>query len=146
MACPQPLQDVAVLMFEAGMRPNEIYTFTRRNVSVEKGFLQIENGKTGSSNRKVWLSDKASKVLKLRLEKFKSEYLFPKGDEDGKEPTNQLNDRHRTARDKIGLKFRLYDLRHTFAIVTLENTNLLTPALMLEHSSLDQITRYAHPS
>lgn len=53
MACPQPLQDVATLMFATGMRPSEIYELKRQNVNLEQGFLQIVGSKTKSSNRKV---------------------------------------------------------------------------------------------
>ncbi|HXH70428.1 MAG TPA: phage integrase SAM-like domain-containing protein [Pyrinomonadaceae bacterium] len=39
LACPQPLQDVAALMLETGMRPTEIYQLKRENVSVKKGLV-----------------------------------------------------------------------------------------------------------
>ncbi len=146
MACPQPLQDVASLMLETGMRPSEIYNLKRENVPVKKRFLQIENSKTKSSNRKVWLNDKAVKILQSRLEKFPGVYLFPKGDRaDCDEPTYQLNNQHRTTLDRIKLKFRLYDCRHTFATRAVERgIDLLTLAHLLGHSSLDEVMRYAH--
>ncbi len=147
MACPQPLQDLAILMLETGMRPAEIYHLRRENVAIEKGFLQVTGGKTKSSNRKVWLSDKALKVLHFRLERFKFEYLFPKGETDGAGATHQLNPQHRETLERVGLKFRLYDCRHTFATRALDDgIDLLTLASMLGHSNLDQVTRYAHPS
>lgn len=132
MACPQPLQDIASLMLETGMRPAELYALKRENVAVKKGFLQIENSKTKSSNRKVWLTDQASKILQNRLEKFNGEYLFPKGEKDGAQPTYQLNDQHRTTLERIKLKFRLYDCRHTFATRAVESgIDLLTLAHLL---------------
>ncbi len=145
MACPQPLQDVASLMLETGMRPAEIYGLKRENAPIEKGFLQIENSKTKSSNRKVWLSDKALKLLQNRLEKFTGDYLFPKGDKDGELQTYQLNEQHRATIDRINLKFRLYDCRHTFATRAVESgIDLLTLAHLLGHSSLNEVMRYAH--
>lgn len=145
MACPQPLQDVASLMLETGMRPAELYGLKRENVSIKKGFLQIEDSKTKSSNRKVWLSDKALKILQNRSEKFTGVYFFPKGDKDGGLPTYQLNEQHRATLDRIKLKFRLYDCRHTFATRAVESgIDLLTLAHLLGHSSLDEVMRYAH--
>lgn len=145
LACPQPLQDVASLMLETGMRPAEIYKLKRENVSIKKRFLQIENSKTKESNRKVWLSDRAIKILQGRLEKFAGNYLFPKGDKDFEQPTYQLNEQHRTTLDRIKLKFRLYDCRHTFATRAVESgIDLLTLAHLLGHSSLDEVMRYAH--
>jgi integrase len=145
MACPQPLRDVASLMLETGMRPTEIYNLKRQNVSIEKGSLKIENGKTKSSNRTIWLTAKAAEILRSRLERFSGNYLFPKGDKDDAGPTYPLSDQHRTARDRIGLKFRLYDCRHTFATRAVESgTDLLTLAHLLGHASLNEVMRYAH--
>jgi integrase len=147
MASPQPLQDVATLMLETGMRPNEIYRLKRRNVNIEKGFVQVENGKTKSSNRKVWLSDKALRLLQSRLDKFKGEYVFPKNDKDFETATYNLDRQHQETINKVSLKFRLYDCRHTFATRVLDSSiDLLTLASMLGHSSLNQVMRYAHPS
>ena len=147
LASPQPLQDVASLILETGMRPTEIYNLTRQQVNLEKGFVQIENGKTKSSNRKVWLSDVTSKVLQFRLKNFKGKYVFPKGEKDGAGATYQLNEQHRETLNRIGLKFRLYDCRHTFATRVLDSgIDLLTLASMLGHSSLAEVIKYAHPS
>lgn len=148
MACRQPLQDMAVLMLQTGMRPSEIYFLKRENVFIEKGFLQVVDGKTESSNRKIWLSEKSQNVLLSRLAKFKGDYLFPRRDKDFNPPTYPLNDLHRNAIKLIKSKFRIYDLRHSFATRMLEsgNVDLLTLASMLGHSSLDQVIRYAHPS
>lgn len=147
LACPQPLRDVAALMLETGMRPTEVYNLTRFNVNISKGFVQVVGGKTKSSNRKIWLTDKAANILRFRLEKFKGEFIFPKGEKDGEPATYQLNEQHRAVLAATGLKFRLYDCRHTFATRMLESgVDLLTLASMLGHSSLDQVTRYAHPS
>ncbi len=147
LAAPQPLSDVANLMLQTEMRPSEIYVLKRKNVDVEKGFLQVAGSKTKSSNRKVWLSEQALKILRLRLAKFKGEYLFPKGEKDGAEATYHLNTQHRETLKRVDLKFRLYDCRHSFATRCLENgIDLLTLASMLGHSSLDEVMRYAHPS
>ncbi len=147
LACPQPLQDVAGLMLETGMRPVEIYNLTRACVNLEKGFVQVKHGKTQSSNRKVWLSDKASDILKVRIDNCKNEYLFPKNNEDFETPLFQINKLHLKTVKRIGLDFRLYDCRHTFATRVLDNgIDLLTLASMLGHSSLNHVMRYAHPS
>jgi integrase len=147
MACPQPLQDVATLMLQTGMRPSEIYGLKRQNVNLEKGFIQLSGSKTKSSNRKVWLSERVQNLLQNRLDRFKGEYIFPKGETDGADATYQLNDRHGETLKRIGLKFRLYDCRHTFATRVLENgIDLVTLASMLGHSSLNEVMRYAHPS
>lgn len=148
MACTQPLQDVAVLILETGCRPDEIYNLKRQSVFIEQGYLRVEDGKTESANRKIPLSDRAAAVLKHRLSKFKGDYLFPKKETDFNSPTYELNWYHRAALSQTGQKFRIYDLRHTFASRLLESgkVDLLTLAALLGHSSLGQVMRYAHPS
>lgn len=147
LACPQPVRDVAALILQSGMRPAELYNLKRENVFLEKGFLQVENGKTKSSNRKIWLSEKAADILRRRLERFKGEFLFPKGEKDGEPPTYPLDRTHRATVRKLGFDFRLYDCRHTYATRELENgIDLLTLAAILGHSNLDELQRYAHVS
>jgi integrase len=38
-ACPQPLHDIAVLMMETGMRPDEIYRMKRTNIFLAEGYV-----------------------------------------------------------------------------------------------------------
>jgi integrase len=59
-------EKIAAVAFGTGMRPIEIYKLKRQNVNFEKGYLRIIYGKTKSSNRKVWLADKALVLLKNR--------------------------------------------------------------------------------
>ena len=147
MACPQPLQDVATLMLETGMRCGEIYRIRRQDVYLEQEYLQVVKGKTKSSVRRVYLSEKAKDVLRYRLDKFKGENLFPQGDRDFSKPTDSLDKQHLTTIQKLGFKFRLYDCRHTFATRAVENgIDLVTLSLILGHSSLRMVMRYSHPS
>jgi len=45
------------------------------------------------------------------------------------------------------LKFRLYDLRHTWATRAAESgIDLVTLAAMLGHSKINMVLRYAHPT
>ena len=147
LAAPQPLQDVAALMLETGMRCNEVYQLRRQDISLEKGYLKIYKAKTKSSVRRVHLSDEAQKVLSYRLNRFKGENLFPQNDIDGNKPTDSLDKTHLTTVRNLKMNFRLYDARHTFASRAVENgIDLLVLASILGHSSLKMVMRYAHPS
>lgn len=147
MACPQPLQDVASLMLETGMRCNEVYQLRRQDVSLEKGYLKVYKAKTKSSVRRVHLSNEAQKVLQYRLNRFKGENLFPQNDMDGNKPTDTLDKAHLATVRNLKMNFRLYDARHTFASRAVENgIDLLVLASILGHSSLKMVMRYAHPS
>ncbi len=147
LAAPQPLQDVAILMLETGMRCGEVYRVRRQDVSFEKGFLQVVKGKTDSSIRQVHLSDRAKAVLQYRADKFTGDNLFPQNDIDGSRATFTLDRLHLETIKKLELKFRLYDARHTFASRAAENgIDLLVLASILGHNSLKMVMRYAHPS
>jgi integrase len=147
LAAPQPLQDVAILMLETGMRCGEVYQLRRCDVSLDKGFLQVVKGKTDSSVRQVHLSDTAQAVLRYRMDKFTGENLFPQNDIDGREATRTLDRMHLETIKKLEFKFRLYDARHTFASRAVENgIDLLVLASILGHSNLKMVMRYAHPS
>ncbi len=112
MACPQPLQDVASLMLEIGLRCGEVYQLRRQDVSLEKSYLKVYKGKTKSALRRVHLSERAQTVLSYRMKRFAGENLFPQNDVDGKKATLHLNRLHLKTIRKLGLKFRLYDCRH----------------------------------
>src|SRR6185503_11753837 len=74
LAASQPLQDIATVMIETGMRPEEVYRIRRENVHLEQGYLFNPYGKTKAARRKIPLSPAASTVLLKRQEKAKSEY------------------------------------------------------------------------
>lgn len=147
MACPRPLQDVAILMLETGMRCGEIYRIKRSEVFLDKGLLKVTKGKTKASIRQVHLSERASAVLRGRLQKFKGENLFPQNDEDFRAATGTIDKMHIRTMGRVKMNFRLYDCRHTFASRAVENgVDLLTLSQILGHSGLKTISRYAHPS
>lgn len=72
--------------------------------------------------------------------------LFP-GRVEGK-PIVKVNAAHNAALNRSGVaKFRLYDLRHTWATRAAESgVDLVTLAAMLGHSKILMVTRYPHPS
>jgi integrase len=134
-------------MLETGMRCGEVYQLKRQDVFLAEGYLKVISGKTASSIRRVHLSSRAQSVLQYRMDKLKGENLFPQNNIDGNQPTYALNRWHLETSRKLGLKFRLYDCRHTFATRAIENkVDLLVLASILGHSSLKMMTRYAHPS
>ena len=86
-------------------------------------------------------------ILRRRLKTFKGDYVFPRKGADEESPTYLLNERQRNTPGRIGIRFRLYDCRNTFATRKIEDRiDLLTLAAMLVHSNLNQARRYAHPS
>lgn len=150
LAASQPLQDVATLMIETGARPEEICRLQRGNVNLAQGYLSIPFGKTKAARRKLPLSARVRGIIEQRLKDAKGDYLFAggRGGERVNHPVVKLNAAHNGAvkRSEVA-KFRLYDLRHTFATRASEaGVDLVTLAAMLGHSRVQMVMRYAHPS
>lgn len=119
-ACSQPLHDIAVLMLETGMRPDEIYRMKRENVNLEAGYVFNPYGKTKAARRKLPLTRRASDLLRHRLSAVESEYVFPFDGDPGK-PMTKANHAHYGALKRSGAEaVTIYDLRHTFATRAVE--------------------------
>lgn len=149
MAASQPLRDVAVLMFETGMRPSEVFNLRKENIDFENGRIQIATGKTDAARRRLTMSDNARAVLVSRYNKATGDLLFPGGKKGDQEtPIIKLTNAHLAAIRRAGLKaFRLYDLRHTFAThLTQSGVDLMTVKAILGHSRLEMVQRYSHPT
>lgn len=109
------LRELATLLVETGMRPEEVFTIQRKNVHLNAGYLFVPRGKTRYARRNVPLTGAATEVLKGRLVSVKGAYLFPHR-RDTSLPLTTIQKAHNLAlRDAaIDPPFRLYDFRHTF--------------------------------
>src|SRR5438445_436456 len=143
----QPLRDVAILMLETGMRPEEVYRMKRESVDLDAGNLSIRFGKTKAAKRKISLSASAREVLRKRLADSDGSYLF-RHEKDPNRPMLKVNNAHAGALKRSGVPpFRLYDLRHTWATrAAMSGIDLVTLAAMLGHSRIQMVLRYAHPT
>jgi integrase len=146
-AASQPLRDIAALMLETGMRPEEIYRIRKENVNLIEGWVFNPHGKTKAARRKIALTSNAAETLRFRLETAKGVYLFPH-ENDPDKPMLKANNAHYGALRRSGVKpFRLYDCRHTFASrAAMSGVDLVTLAALLGHSRIQMVMRYAHPT
>jgi integrase len=141
------LGDVATLMLETGMRPEEVYRIRPENVRLAGGFLFNPHGKTKAARRRVPLTTAARGVLSRRMDGLETPFLFP-CETDAARPVPKMNNAHdRAVRDSKVSPFRLYDLRHTWATRAAEaGIDLVTLAALLGHSKIQMVLRYAHPT
>jgi integrase len=150
LAASQPLQDIAALILETGMRPEEVYRLRRENVHLEQGYIFNPYGKTKAAKRKIPLTSTADTILRRRLAEVKSDYLFPggRGGNEGDKPIVKINNAHYSTLKRGAVKpFRIYDLRHTWATrMTMAGVDLVTLAALLGHSRIQMVLRYAHPT
>lgn len=159
--CHPMLRDFAVIMIDTGMRNGEVLNLTVEDIDLAGGKLfvrtrqsQTRNSrqrrvKTKSARRTVFLTNRVKEILERRILNSTNGLLFAGGrDGKGDNPPNKLNNAHYAALRRSGVKrFRLYDLRHTFATRQAElGTDLITLKDLLGHKNLDMLKRYAHPS
>ena len=144
-AASPTLRDVATLILETGMRPEEVFAIEPAHVNLENGYLVVPKGKTPAARRRINLTSGAQAVLRARLFAA-SAYLFP-CDADPSRPVPNVHGAHHRALKASGVPpFRLYDCRHTFATRAAEcGVDLVTLASMLGHSRIQMVMRYAHP-
>ncbi len=148
MAASQPLRDVAVIMYQTGMRPSEVLALRQSDVDFTLGKIKISSGKTKAARRQIRMTRTVFDILSARAQ-TRNEYLFPGGkDGKGKAPTVNLHNAHSRALKRAKIRpFRIYDLRHTFATEFVAAGNdIVTLAAVLGHSNLSMVTRYAHPT
>jgi len=78
-ACRQPLQDIAVLMLETGLRIGEALNLEWADIILEPmngarfGFLRVREGKSKNARRVIPPTDRASAMLTSRRESGKSD-------------------------------------------------------------------------
>lgn len=149
MKVANPLvREVATLMVETGMRPEEVYGLRKENVFLERRYLFIPHGKTRFARRNVPLTDAVMEVLKRRVASAKGPYLFPHR-LDANKPLTTAHRGHQVALRESRIKegFRLYDFRHTFGSRSaMAGVDLPTLKELMGHSTITMTMRYVHPT
>jgi integrase len=147
----QPLRDISKIILDTGMRPEEVFRMRVENLDFKQKSIFNPNGKTKAARRTIPMTDDALSLLKLRVsqaEKLGTPYVFP-SPHDAQRPIGSVKKAHRAAvsRAKIARRFRLYDLRHTFATrAVASGADLPTLSSLLGHASILMTMRYVHPA
>jgi integrase len=152
-ACPL-LRDVATVMLEMGLRPEEVFGLHVVNVhaTAASPYVHIPHGKSANARRDVPSTARALPVLRRRVAKAKGGHLFPLRVGTGvdyRQPMRDLHKAHGRALEKSKIKprFRIYDLRHTYGTRAIEaGMDPLTLAKLMGHADLKTTQRYVHLS
>jgi integrase len=97
----QPLRDVAILMLETGMGPEEVYRIKDENIDLHNSTLFNPYGKTKAAKRKVPLNKIALEIIQRRLDAVKGSFIFPSPDNPEKSVL-KLNNAHYGALRRSG--------------------------------------------
>lgn len=136
------LRDVAVLLLQTGMRPQEVYSIRGENVNLQDSFIFVPEGKSRFARRTIPLTEDARAVLERRT---RHGFLFPHRDDPSRPMTACRS--HDTVTRKLKFDFRLYDLRHTFGSrAAMAGVDLPTLKELMGHSHISLTMRYVHPT
>jgi integrase len=147
----QPLHDIAGIILDTGMRPEEVFRMRVENLDFKLKAIFNPCGKTKSARRTIPMTEDALSLLKSRVKeatKVGTPYVFP-SPRDVRRPIGSVKKAHSAAlnRAEMARRFRLYDLRHTFATrAVASGTDLPTLSSLLGHASILMTMRYVHPA
>jgi integrase len=147
----QPLHDIAKIILDTGMRPEEVFRLQTENLDFKQKTIFCPYGKTKAARRAIPMTDDALSLLTLRVKKatkLGTPYLFA-ARHDVQKPIGSVKKAHAAAVKRANLKrhFRLYDLRHTFATrAVASGVDLPTLSALLGHASIVMSAHYVHPA
>lgn len=160
-ACPQPLNDIAILMLETGLRIGEALHLEWADIILAPvngarfGFLRVREGKSKNARRVIPLTDRAAAMLQERLKSKASEFVFANREGHPYKGTS-INHLHRdTFAPKVEGKrrpifpgdFVLHSLCHTMLTRLGESgVDAFTIMRIAGHSSIVVSQRYIHPT
>jgi integrase len=151
------LNDVATVLIDSGMRPEECFRMCWEHISWtggRYGTVLVTHGKTESARRIIPLTPRASAILQARWElanKSEEGWVWPAPTKSGHiehiEPSS-LKKQHAKAIESSELRpFVLYTLRHTMLTRLGESgCDVWTLARIAGHSNIRISQRYVHPS
>jgi integrase len=142
---PFLLRDVATVLLDCGLRPEECYRL--RWEHVRDNALHIPFGKTASARRSVPLSNRASILLDMRKTVAVSEWVFPAPTKTGHMEQSTLVKRHGKACELASIvRLPFYCFRHTCLTRWSSHMDPYTLAYFAGHSDFGTTRRYVHPN
>ena len=142
-AASRTLQDVAVLIIGTGMRPAEVLGLKSKDIHLTERYALVPKGKTRAARRTLPLTENALRVLNRRI---RNEWCFPSRRSETGHVVN-VRKLHQQACHNAGLKFRLYDLRHTYGSrAVMAGVDLPTLKELMGHESISTTMKYVHPT
>jgi len=144
---PALLADVAVILIDCGLRPEECFRLRPENIVGE--ILEIHFGKTENARRRIPLTARVAAVLKRRNRG--GEWLFPAATSSGHIEPSSLKKQHANAVKEAArlsegfLGFEFYALRHTCLTRWAPHMDPWTLAYLAGHRDMSITKRYVHP-
>jgi len=155
---PSLLSDVASILLDCGLRPEECFRLRPENV--RDGKIEIHYGKTDNARRRIPMTLRVRAILDMRLSKAAgSDWVFPATTRSGHIEPSTLKKQHAKAigqataalrgqSGRVDAKFQgfeLYTLRHTCLTRWAPHMDPWTLAYLAGHRDMNITKRYVHP-
>jgi integrase len=148
------LSDVATLLFDTGMRPDELHRMRWEHITWangRNGTILITKGKTKAARRIIPMTPRARVVLDSRWNAQGSPaegWIWPAPTKTEHIDHSSVKKQHRNALKLSKVRpFVLYSLRHTFLTrLGASGCDVWTLMRIAGHSSITISSRYVHPS
>ncbi len=155
---PRLLADVARILLDCGLRPEECFRMRPENVT--EGMLEIHFGKSDNARRRIPMTPNVQAILEMRVSKSSSgAWVFPAATRSGHIEPSSLKKQHakaiseatRILREETGdpkralAGFELYTLRHTCLTRWAPHMDPWTLAYLAGHRDMNITKRYIHP-
>ena len=157
-ADPRLLADVARILLDCGIRPEECFRLRPENV--RDGLIEIQYGKTDNARRRIPMTPNVQAILEMRLSKQAGgQWVFSAPTMSGHVEPSSLKKQHakavseatRILRQETGDEnrtfagFELYTLRHTCLTRWAPHMDPWTLAYLAGHRDMNITKRYVHP-
>jgi integrase len=144
-AAPPLLKDVATILSETGLRPDECHRLEWAHVDMENNYLQVMSGKTDAARRQLPLTPNVRRVLEDRRNGDHG-FVFPAPTKSGHIDHSTVKKQHRSTLKASGVRpFVLYSLCHTFATKIAPRVDAWTLCRIMGWASLAVAMTYIHP-
>ncbi len=141
---PFLLRDVATVLLDCGLRPEECYRL--RWEHVRDNAVHVPFGKTANARRSIPLSSRVVALLNMRQSVATTEWVFPAPTKSGHMEQSTLKKRHATACKLAGVgELPFYTFRHTCLTRWSSHMDPYTLAYYAGHSDFATTRRYVHP-
>jgi integrase len=156
-ADPSLLHDVATILIDCGLRPEECSRLRAENVV--DGKIEVHFGKTENARRRIPMTSRVKAVVDMRLTSTSGQgWLFPAKTKSGHIEPSSLKKQHAAAlteaarlmrkeynSEHVLEPFSLYTLRHTCLTRWAPHMDPWTLAYLAGHRDMNITKRYIHP-
>ena len=142
LAAPPLLRDVATILLDCGLRPEECFRLRLENI--RDGAIHISYGKTRAARRRIPMTSRVNAIMESRA--ALNGWIFHAPTRSGHIESSSVKKQQARVFRVTGIKpFELYCFRHTCLTRWAPKMDPFTLAYLAGHSDISITKRYVHP-